>query len=227
MFNSGNEKRTNGRNEGIDLPNGETIKALDKNEGHKYLGVLECDKLKSGEMKEMLRNEYFRTMNKILKSKLNAGNITEAINSGAVSVIKYGTGIIEWTKQELKEVDRKTRKLLSIYQCFHPRDDVDRLCWKKVEGRRGLQSVEDVVEIEKCSLGHYLTETEEELLKQVKKENIFKDERDPKERKKTITNRRKERFLEKRIHPVFWKGTKEARMKRQHGNGKVKVKGYS
>ena len=45
---------------GIDLPNGETIKVLEENEGYKYLGILECDKFKSGEMKEILRNEYFR-----------------------------------------------------------------------------------------------------------------------------------------------------------------------
>jgi membrane-associated HD superfamily phosphohydrolase len=58
---------------------------------------------------------------------------------------------------------------------------------------------------------HYLIETEEEFLKEVKIENIFKDEEDTKERKKTIINRRKESFLEKKIHPVFWKGTKEIR----------------
>lgn len=47
------------RNEGIDLPNGETIKALEENEGYKYLGILECDKVKGVEMKELIRNEYF------------------------------------------------------------------------------------------------------------------------------------------------------------------------
>ena len=58
------------------------------------------------------------------------------------------------------------------------------------------------MEIKKCSLEHCLTEIEKEFLKEVKKENIFKDDEDPKERKKTITNR-KERLLEKRIHLVF------------------------
>jgi hypothetical protein len=115
-------------------------------------------------------------MKKILKSKLNAGNIIKAINSQAVSIIRYGAWLIEWTKEELKEMDRKTRKILTIYKCFHPRDDVDRLYWKRVEGGRGFQSVEDVVEIEKCSLGHYLTKADEEFLKEVKIENIFKEE---------------------------------------------------
>jgi hypothetical protein len=125
---------------GIDLPNEETIKVLEENEEYKYLGILKCDKLKSGEMKEILRNEYFRRMKKILKSKLNAGNIIKAINSRAVSIIRYGAGLIEWTKEELKEMDRKTRKILTIYKCFHRRYDVDRLYWKRVEGGRRLWS---------------------------------------------------------------------------------------
>ena len=42
------------RNEVIDLPNGESIKAL----AYKYLGILECDTVKNVEMKELIRNEY-------------------------------------------------------------------------------------------------------------------------------------------------------------------------
>lgn len=42
------------------------------------------------------------------------------------------------------------------------------------------------------------SETKEE----VKNENIFKEEQDPKEKKKSITNRRKESFREKKIRPV-------------------------
>jgi hypothetical protein len=80
-----------------------------------------------------MSSEYFRRMKKILKSKLNAGNIIKAINSQAVSIIRYGSGLIEWIKEELKEMDRKTRKILTIYKCFHPRDDVDRLYGKRLK----------------------------------------------------------------------------------------------
>ena len=52
-------------------------------------------------------------------------------------------------------------------------------------------SVENVVEIEKSRLGHYLTETQEEFLHEVRIEGIFKEEDDPEERKITIVNRRK------------------------------------
>ena len=58
--------------EGIQLPSGEKIKSLEEDEGYKYLGVLESDKVKSLEMKSILKAEYFRTTRKILKSNLNA-----------------------------------------------------------------------------------------------------------------------------------------------------------
>ena len=52
-------------------------------------------------------------MRNTLKSKLNGGNIISAINSRAVSMVRYGAGIINWTKMELKELDLKTRKLMA------------------------------------------------------------------------------------------------------------------
>ena len=71
-------------------------------------------------------------------------------------------------------MDRKTRKILTIYKSFHPRDDADRLYLKRAEGRRGLQSVEKVVKIEECSLGHYLVQNDEILLKEVITGKIIK-----------------------------------------------------
>ena len=122
-------------------------------EGYKYLGVLESDNVKSLEMKSMLKAEYFRRTLKILKSSLNGGNIILAINSRAVSVIRYGAGIIELSKLELEEMDRKTMKLLTIYLSMHPQTDVDRLYWKRAEGGKGFQSAEETVHLEEISLG--------------------------------------------------------------------------
>ena len=55
---------------------------------------------------------YYRRVRQILKSKLNAGNIVKAINSRAIAVVRHGAGIMKWTKEELREMDRKTRKIL-------------------------------------------------------------------------------------------------------------------
>ena len=50
-------------------------------------------------------------------------------------------GIINWSKEELRKLHRKKRKL-------HPQADVDRLNVKRSDGGRGLISVEDYVSIE-------------------------------------------------------------------------------
>ena len=82
-------------------------------------------------MKEALSKEYLRRLRKILKSKLNSGNLGSAINARAVSLIRYGAGIICWSKKELRNLDRKTRKLLSVYRPLPPQADVDRLYVKR------------------------------------------------------------------------------------------------
>ena len=75
------------RSEGIVIPGERLIRAM--NDGdvdtYKYLGVLEG-----------LKKEYFRRVQKILKSKLNGGNMVQAINCRAVTVVRYAAGIVEW-----------------------------------------------------------------------------------------------------------------------------------
>ncbi|XP_047481697.1 uncharacterized protein LOC125034100 [Penaeus chinensis] len=116
--------------------------------GYKYPGILEADGIKHDEMKELLTKEYIRRVRNVLKLKLNGGNIISAINSRAVSIVRYGAGIIKWTKNELEELDRKTRKLMTMYGAHHPKADVDRLYLKRCDGGRGLIGGEDCVQAE-------------------------------------------------------------------------------
>ena len=85
-------------------------------------------------MKGRIKKEYIRRVKNILKSKLHGGNIISAINSRAVSIVRYGAGIISWTKKELEKLDRKTRKLMTMNGAHHPKADVDRLYLKRCEG---------------------------------------------------------------------------------------------
>ena len=145
------------RSEGITLPDNLQIRGMkEEDDGYKHLGVLEVEGIKHLEMKEQVRKEYFRRVKKILKSKLNGGNTIKAINSRAVSIIGYGAGIMDWTKEELQEMDKKTRKLLTINRALHPQADVDRLYLKRSEGERGMIGVEDCVTIETNSLMSYI-----------------------------------------------------------------------
>ena len=137
--------------DGLCIPDGTMMRNIEKG-GYKYLGILEADGIKHDEMKEQLKKECIRSVRIVLKSKLNGGNIILTINSRAVSIVRYGAGIIKWTKNELEEMDRKTRKLVSIYGAQHPKADVDRLYLKRCDGGRDLIGVEDCVQAEVNSL---------------------------------------------------------------------------
>ena len=41
--------------------------------------------------------------------------------------MRYGAGIVKWTKSEFDEIDRKTRKVLTLNKEQRPRSDVERL----------------------------------------------------------------------------------------------------
>ena len=74
------------------------------------------------EMKSSLTKKYFRPLRKLLKSQLNDGNAIKEINTWAVSILRYSAAFVDWTREELVVLDRKTRKFLTIYNALHPRD---------------------------------------------------------------------------------------------------------
>ena len=188
---------------GIEIPSGELIKEIDTEGGYKYLGVLEADAIKDKKIKDNLKREYIRRVRNILKSKLNSKNVVNAINCRAISIIRYSAGIIKWNLSEVKELDRKTRKLLTIHNMFHKRGDIDRLYVKRSEGGRGMISVEDCVLIEKNSLHKYTIESDEPMLKAVVKEEVIEQGKT----KQEINQVRIDNFDSKDMHSVFFKKT--------------------
>ena len=85
----------------------------------------------------------------ILKCKLNGKNKTTTINTWAVVLFRYGTGILQRKESKLKNVDRKSRQKMTMYGTLHPISDVDRLYIRRKEGGRSLMGVECSVREEK------------------------------------------------------------------------------
>ena len=129
-------------------------------ESYKYLGILEADMMKMKDMKEKVRKEYYRRKRKVLESKLNGGNVIKAMKTWAVAAVRYTAWILDWTVSELREMDRKTRKLMTINRALNPKADVDRLYVSRDEGVRGMVSIEECVRIEECSLSDYIKRIE-------------------------------------------------------------------
>ena len=189
---------------GIELPNGEVMKKIDE-EGYKYLGIVEYDKIKESEMRSKFKKEYLRRIRLVLKSKLNGKNKIAGINTWAISMLRYGAGIIKWSKEDLQKLDRKTRKLMTMNGALHPKSDVDRVYLSRVEGGRGLISCEMCVRGEENNLGWYINNSVEPLLLKVKENKTIKTEgcMERKEYKKAVTAEKKEGWQVKEMHGKF------------------------
>ena len=140
------------------------MKSLEEGESYKYLRILETDKVLEKKMKLNVSKEYIRRLRKVLKSKLNGGNLVRGVNTWAVSLLRYSAALVSWRKSELQAIDRKTRRLFTIYGALHPKSDVDRLYIPRKEEGRDLISIEDCVELAIRGLEVYVHGSEERLI---------------------------------------------------------------
>ena len=194
---------------GIELPDGKVIKSLQEGESYKHLGILDADKFLEEKMKLNVLKEYIRRIRKVLKSKLNGGNLVHGVNTRAVSLLRYSAALVSWRKSELQAIDRKTRKLFTIYGALHPKSDVDRLYIPRKEGG-GLISIEDCVELTIRGVEVYVQGSEERLIQASRGDKI-----DGLEAASVLKRSKKEKRLEdlkkKVLHGQYLGQTKEVR----------------
>ena len=194
------------KSEGIKLPDNRKMRSLNENEGYKYLGILQADQIKQKKMKEKVGNEYKRRVRKLLETKLNGQNIINAINTRAIPLLRYSAAFLGWTKEEIQQLDRKTRKLLTMHGVLHPKSNVDRLYIPRKEGGRGLLNVEDVINLPVIGLERYVCNSTERLLTAARAANEYEgdSETEYKLRKK---NERCQAWKEKTLHGQFLRQT--------------------
>ena len=88
------------------------------------MGILEADTIKQMQMKDKIQKEYLRRTRKLLETKLSSRNLIKGINTWAVPLVRYSGPFLKWTKDELKQMDQRTRKTMTMHKAFHPRDDL-------------------------------------------------------------------------------------------------------
>ena len=91
----------------IELPDGKVIKLLQEAKSYKYIGIFEADKFLEEKMKLNVSKEYIRRSRKVLKSKLNGGNLVCGINIWGVSLLRYSAAFVSWSKSEVQAIDRE------------------------------------------------------------------------------------------------------------------------
>ena len=138
--------------------NGIELKELESGEKYKYLGQDEDVGYDNVLNKDRVTKEYYRRIRKIWSSELYSNNKTIAHNIFAIPVITPTIGILDWTKDELEQIDIKTRKILTSTGSFHINSDVDRLYAPRAKGGRGLNSLVDLFISRIVAINHHLKE---------------------------------------------------------------------
>ena len=181
--------------DGMELLNQDKIRTLGEKEIYKYLGILEAETTKQVEMKDKIQKEYLRTTRKLLETKLSYRNLIKGIKTWAVLLVRYSGPFLKWTREELKQMDERTRKLVTMHKVLHPRDDVDRLYVSRKEGERGL-IFEDNVDASIQRLEDYLGKHEGGLITDIRNntDNTMGN-------RMTIT--RKQKWEEKQLYGRF------------------------
>ena len=125
--------------------------------------------------------------------------------------MRYSAGIVNWTKEDSREMDRKNTKTANCILVHAPTGRCRQTVLEEKRRRSGLISIEDCITIEENGLGYYINTKQEQLLKEVCKKNIIKERQNSEEKKKMIIKNRKERFGEKPLHSAYFKETKDGK----------------
>ena len=109
---------------GISLPEGQ-IDNIDEN--YKYPRILQSFGNTNKEVRCKATSEYRNRVRRVLKSKFSSKNKMTAINTFAVSVIRYPAAVVSWRRGELKETNTGAKKLMTMHGVFHPKSSTARL----------------------------------------------------------------------------------------------------
>ena len=89
-------------------------------------------------------------------TKFYSRNLVKGIITWAVPLIRYSEPFLKWTREELKQMNQRTRKLMTMHKTLHLRDDVDSPYVSRKVGGRGLASIENSVDASRQQLEDYI-----------------------------------------------------------------------
>ena len=103
-----------------------------------------------------MKEVYQKRITLLMKTHLNEKNIFLALNTWAMSVIRYSSAFLDWRKEETKELDCWTRKQLIAGRALHPKSNVMRINIKCRHGGWRLISLEQFCAAELRSIDSVL-----------------------------------------------------------------------
>ena len=134
------------------------MKELQEEELYAYLGQDEAVGYNGVLNKEKVTKEYKRRVRKIWISERHSGNKVTAHNAFAVPLIIPTIGILNWTRKEIEDLDKATRRIMCHTGNLHMRSDINRIYVPRKLGGRGLTSIKDSYTAKMISLAKHIEE---------------------------------------------------------------------
>ena len=131
-----------------------------------------------------------------LETKLFGRNLIKGINTWVIPLVRYSGLFLMWTREELKQIDQRTRKLMTMHKALPPREDVDRLYISRKEGGRVLVNIEDSVNASIQPLENYIEKHEGGLITAIRNDTDNTMDN-------TMTITRKQKWEEKQLYGRF------------------------
>ena len=73
-------------------------------------------------------------------------NLMKRVHTWSVSLVRYTRSFLKWSREELKQMDQRTRKLMMMHKALYLGDDIGRLYISSNEWGRGLAGIKDSVD---------------------------------------------------------------------------------
>ena len=175
----------------IESPSGQKIREIEE-DGYKYLGMLDYDRMKEQEIKDTFRNLFFRSTELILKSK-------------HLVSLHYEVMVVEYLSEIRMNYKNLTERPVNLWQWIGNWCDVAWLYVFRKNCGRGFIGCENSVKREENGLGWYVKNNIEPSLVAVwiSRTMIHEETADPKEFQKTKEDQRKNLWTAKRMHGQF------------------------
>ncbi|GJQ79579.1 hypothetical protein Trydic_g16423 [Trypoxylus dichotomus] len=126
----------------VSLLNGSTIQHLQRNNSYTHLGIKQREVHDIMTVKATLVERYKKTLRTIWMSELRAKHKSKATNMLAVPIVSHTFASIRWNVDEINQLDRDTRKTLTMCRGLYPNASVHRLYLPRREGGRGFINIE-------------------------------------------------------------------------------------
>ena len=107
--------------EGMELPNQENIWTLGKT---KLTSILEYESghYQTREMKgKKNKKKTLGRTRKLLETKLHSWNLIKGINTWVVLFVRCSGLFLKWTREEIQQMDKTTRKLMTMHKALKKR----------------------------------------------------------------------------------------------------------